>query len=164
MAARAKTLPRASLEGLVGQPLEDPGLFHHPHDDHHGHEQEDDVHVHGLHGVFKFQDGVIGVERPDGIGDEHEQGRPQQGRQGAVHDLEGDQRVDQQQDQGGDPEGRGDGPFHFQGLVGQKDGVALFIHPFRQHLVQHHPGRGLVGGLGRLHFHLGARESPFRHL
>ena len=39
------------LVGLVGDPLEDPGLLGDPDDDHHGHEQQDDVHVHGLHGV-----------------------------------------------------------------------------------------------------------------
>ena len=92
---QGKDVPPGQLEGLVGQPLKDPGLLQDPHDDHHGHEQEDDVHVHGVHGVFKGQDGVIGVEGPDRVGDEQEQGRPQQGRQGPVHELEGDEGVDQ---------------------------------------------------------------------
>ena len=79
-----------------------------------------------------------------------------------MHELERNQRVDR--NQSGDPERRGHGPFHLQGLMGQKDGLTCLIHPFRQHLVQQHPGRGLERRLGCLHFHFSGRQGPFRDL
>ena len=39
--------------GLIGQPLEEAGLFQDPDNDHHAHEQEDDVQVDGPHGVVE---------------------------------------------------------------------------------------------------------------
>ena len=53
----------------------------------------------------KGQDKKGLVKGAEGIGDEQDQGRTQQGRQGAVHPLEGDDDVDHQQDEGGEPEG-----------------------------------------------------------
>ncbi len=74
--------------GLIGQELEHAGLFHHPHEEHHAHEQEDDVEVDGPHGVVKGDDVKGLVPVPQGIGDEDDEGRAQKGDQGAVHPLE----------------------------------------------------------------------------
>ena len=52
--------------GLVGQELEHAGLFHHPHEDHHPQEQEDDVQVDGPHGVVKGEDDKRTCRRPRG--------------------------------------------------------------------------------------------------
>ena len=104
-----KTLPRARAYALIGQELKHAGLFQHPHKDHHAQEQEDDVQVDGPHGVVKGDDVEGLVPVPQGIGDEHDEGRAQKGDQGAVHPLERDDHVNQQQDEGGDPEACGDG-------------------------------------------------------
>ena len=96
--------------GLVGQELEHAGLFQDPHEDHHAQEQEDDVQVHGAHGVCKGENKIGFVKGAEGIGDEEDEGGAQQGRQGAVHPLETDDDVDPQEDEGGEPEGGGDWP------------------------------------------------------
>ena len=69
------------LERLVGHPLEDAGLLEHADDDHHGHQQEDHVHVDGADGILEGEDAVRGIEGPCGVGEEEEQGSAEERRQ-----------------------------------------------------------------------------------
>jgi hypothetical protein len=98
------------LIGLVGEPLEDPRLLHDPHNDHHGHQQEDDVHVDGLPGVLEADDPVLREEGPRRIGHRQHEGCSQESRQRPMHQLEGDEGIDDQENYGGNPESWGDGP------------------------------------------------------
>ena len=144
--------------GLKGQELKHAGLFHHPHEDHHAHEQEDDVEVDGPHGVVKREDIKRFIAGPQGIGDEQDEGRAQEGHQGAVHQLQRNDHIDQQQDEGGDPEARGDGAVQGEVLGRLEELVALGVGPGLHHL--HRGGRdGLPGGLGGLDLHLGGRAG-----
>ena len=111
--------------GLVSQELEHAGLFHHPHEDHHAQEQEDDVQVDGPHGVIKGENVKGLVKAAQGVGDEQDQGRGQQGRQGAVHPFEADDDVHPQENEGGEPEGRGDRPRQGKVPGGLEKPVAL---------------------------------------
>ena len=56
----------------------------------------------------KGEDKIIFVEGAGGVSDEQNKGGAQKGRQGPVHQFGGDEDVHQQQNQGGDPEARGD--------------------------------------------------------
>ena len=133
----------------------------HPHEDHHTQQQEDDVQVDGAHGVFKGEDEKGLVKGAEGIGDEQDEGRAQQGRQGAVHPFERDDDVNQQQDQGGEPEGRGDGPFQFKVLGGLEEFVAGGISA-RLHNLDGRGRQGLPGRFGGLDLHFGPGQGPGR--
>ena len=101
------------------------------------------------------------IKSPQGIGNKQDQGRAQQGRQGAVHPFEGDDEVDQQQDNGGNPEGRGDLALDMEILLDLEELIAGSIRP-RHH---HRHGRGRQGHPGRfkgLDLHLGIRQGPRR--
>ena len=147
--------------GLIGQELKHAGLFHHPHEEHHAQEQEDDVEVDGPHGVVKGDDVKGFVPGPQGVGDEEDEGRAQKGDQGAVHPLKRDDQVDQQQNEGGDPEARGDGALHGEVLGRLEEVVALGVGPGLHHL--HRGGRdGLPGGLGGLDLDFGGWQGSRR--
>ena len=146
---------------LVGQPLEHAGLLHDPHDDHHGQEQEDDVHVDGRHGVFEGDNEIAFIKSPEGIGNKQNQGRAQQRRQGAVHPFEGDDEVDQQQDNGGNPEGRGDLALDMEILLDLEELVAGSIRS--RHDYRHDRGRqGHPGRFKGLDLHFSIRQGPRR--
>ena len=66
--------------------------------------------------------------------------------------------IDQQQDEGGDPEARGDGAVQGEVLGRLEELVALGVGPGLHHL--HRGGRdGLPGGFGGLDLHLGGRAG-----
>jgi hypothetical protein len=145
--------------GLVGQELEHARFLQNPHEDHHAHEQEDDVHVDGPDGVLIRKDEVALVENPGGVADKEQQNGAQQGRQGPVHPFQGNDDIDPEEDQGGDPEGRGDGPLHGEVAGGLEQAVAGRVGS-RVHHLEGRGRYGLPGGLVGLHFHPGAGEGP----
>ena len=144
---------------LVSQPLEEAGLFQDPDNDHHSHEQENDVQVNGPHGVFKREDEVIFVKGAGGVSDEQNKGGAQKGRQGPMHQLGGDEDVHHQEHEAGDPKGRGD--LAFQGEVGLdlEEPVAGRISPcphnFKDLRLLSLPARSQ-----RPDFHRGLRQGP----
>src|SRR5690606_37406106 len=70
-----------------GEPFEEAGFGEDAHDDHHPHEEEEDVHVHTFHGY------IVGHEMEED--DERGAG---QGRGRFVDDFEGDKNIHDQKD------------------------------------------------------------------
>ncbi len=134
------------------------GLFEDAHHNHHAHEQKDDIHIHGAHGIFKGQDKKILVKGARRVGNEQNNGRAQKGRQGAVHQFGGDDHVNQQQDCGRQPKGRGDLALHGQLGLGLKEVMALGVGAHR-----HEGNRGgakvMPGAFGGLDLQTPGREA-----
>ena len=128
--------------GFVRQELEYARLLHHPHKDHHPQEQEDDVQVNGPHGIFERDDEKGLVIGSPGVGDEQDEGRPQKRDQSAMHPFKRDDQVDQEQSNGGDPEGPLEVPLGGL-MVAKREEAGAARHG------QTHRGRGVgvQGGL-----------------
>ena len=62
-ARQDEDIPPGQGIGFVGQPLEQAGLFQDPDDDHHAHEEKDDVQVDGPHGVFEGENEITFYRR-----------------------------------------------------------------------------------------------------
>lgn len=77
-----------------------------------------------MHGIFEGEDEVALVKGSCRIRDKENQGGAQEGRQGAVQQLGGDEQVDQDQNRSGHPEGRGDLAVKGEGLGGLEAAVA----------------------------------------
>ena len=103
-----------------------------------------------------------GKKVPASIGHRQHQGRPQEGRQRPVHQLEGNEAVDGQQHQRGHPEARCDGPGHLDAHVRKVDGGTLPIVFFLHDAAQGETSRISEGCLFRLDLHDGPGKGPRR--